>query len=137
MKIAWTPDLAIGDGMIDRQHKELFAQVDRLVTAIREKRNIEEVREIVDFLERYVIVHFDAEERLMEQAYFPDINSHRREHARFVEKWKGLKAIFEREGPSLAFALSLNRVVVSWLRYHIAVRDKAVGRYIAERAKAA
>lgn len=39
----WTPDLAVGVGEIDRQHQQLFGQIDQLVTALQQGRGTDRV----------------------------------------------------------------------------------------------
>ena len=70
MKIEWTPDLSVGIGEIDAQHREFI----RLIAAMPEELNASydtrQAVEMVVFLEGYADRHFTTEETYM-SAYTP------------------------------------------------------------------
>jgi hemerythrin len=131
MAIQWTPDLAVGDAEIDRQHQELFAAVDALLEAMRVGKGKQEVEALLAFLERYVIEHFGAEERTMAQAKYPGLARQLAEHRAFTTDLALLGSQIRAEGARTTLVLQVNARVCGWLREHISKTDKALGRYLA------
>ncbi|AVX21045.1 MULTISPECIES: bacteriohemerythrin [Carboxydocella] len=130
MAVNWTPALAVGVAEIDRQHQELFRRIDNLLTAMSQGKGKEEVGNILKFLEDYVVVHFTAEEKLMQSHNYPAFNEHLAQHQAFIQDFAKLKEQFNREGPSTMVVLAVQRRVVDWLREHISQRDKAIGEFL-------
>ncbi len=134
MALHWEPRLATGVREIDEQHQELFRQVNGLLAAMREQRGSGEVGHLLDFLARYVLEHFGAEERLMVQSRYPGYDPHRREHADFVQDFQALLHDFRAHGASPAIVVRLNVWLCGWLRRHVSDSDQAMGRWLVEHA---
>lgn len=130
MAILWTDALAVGIEEIDRQHKGLFEQVDRLLVAAQRGAGQEELGNLLDFLGRYVVEHFGTEERYMAQYGYPESPAHKQQHADFVQYYKDVRARIDREGASLTTLLQVQKYVVDWLNNHIRKSDKALGAYL-------
>lgn len=136
MKIPWDPKLAVGVRMIDSQHQELFRQVNALLEAMEQNRGRDEVGTILGFLEKYVVEHFAAEERLMAQHAYPQAAVHKQKHVDFVKVFVGLKGEFEKVGPTAGLAVKLNRTVCGWLREHIGGTDRLLGQFLVSKGQA-
>jgi len=134
MGIEWTPRLAVGVESIDSQHRELFDRVNRLLAAMESQQGEVEVKRLVAFLGDYVVSHFGAEERLMQQHGYPDFPAHQRIHAEFVKELGKLRGELEKQGPSAALAIQLNRRVCDWLLDHVGRTDRAVGAFLMKKA---
>jgi hemerythrin len=134
IRVTWDPNLETGVPEIDGQHRELFARIDRLLAASRERRSREEVGQTLTFLGDYVVHHFAAEERIMAQAEYPDVDAHRAEHAHFVQEFGILYREFKSEGPSTLFIIRVGNRVTAWLREHIYRTDKRLAEYLKARS---
>lgn len=130
MPIEWTKDLATGVDEIDNQHKELFRRINNLLEACMQAKGKDEVGNVINFLEEYVIEHFDAEEAIQKQRNYPDHKSHKALHDEFRKNFAELKRQLESEGPGLPLVLHTNRIVVDWLIKHIGRIDKTLGAFI-------
>ena len=106
---------------VDDQHKRLFDMIGELLSAKDEKP--QKVREMMEFLGKYVIEHFQEEEKLMEATNCPAAAENKQAHAKFIEKFKELVQLFEEEGYSNKFAMKLRTSVLMWLSGHIATID--------------
>ena len=71
MYINWDLTLDIGIDSIDNQHKELFNRLDQLLSSIDEGRSNDEVIKTLDFLEEYVVKHFNEEEEIQNKINYP------------------------------------------------------------------
>jgi hemerythrin len=134
IRITWDRNLETGDVEIDGQHRELFHRIDKLLAASREKRSREEVAQTLTVLGDYVVQHFAAEERMMAAAEYPDMETHRGEHARFVQEFAILYREFKAEGPSTLFIIRVGNRVTGWLREHIYRTDRSLVEYLKTRS---
>ncbi|MGI6036710.1 MAG: bacteriohemerythrin [Limnochordia bacterium] len=128
--IEWTSDLAVGVPLIDSQHQELFARINKLLEASNQGRGKEEVGRLVDFLADYVKTHFRDEEELQRNSPYPYYEAHKKLHDGFVASLSDLKGRLDEEGPKLQFVISVNKMVVDWLIQHISKVDKEMVTYL-------
>jgi hemerythrin len=131
MAIKWHESLSVGVPEIDEQHQELFRRLNQLLEACNQGKGKESVRELVNFLQAYVVEHFATEERLQKQHAFPGYAEHRTKHAEFIRTAGELKFTLEEQGPTLPFIIAVNKTVVDWLAQHISKMDKEFGRFLA------
>jgi len=125
----WTEDLAIGIDAIDAQHRELYAAVDALHTAMRAHR-LDKVGPVLAYLQRYVVDHFAAEEREMEAARYPGLRNHRSAHRSFVKAFVERKAQFDEHGATPSLVVDISSWLGEWLRDHVRGVDGEMGRYL-------
>ncbi|MCG0274860.1 MAG: bacteriohemerythrin [Thermosediminibacteraceae bacterium] len=130
MAITWTEDLSTGIAMIDEQHKELFKRVNDLMSACAKGKGKEEIVKVMEFLKEYVVMHFGAEEKCMQETGFPDYKAHKKQHDGFVEEFKQFKNKMEQSGPSVDLVVKINHFLVDWLINHIKKKDKALGAFL-------
>ncbi len=130
MAIEWTDDLSIGVDEIDNQHKELIRRIDHLLDACSKGKGREEVGEVINFLEEYIITHFNAEEGIQKKNSYPGYQAHKALHDAFKKSFAELKKRFETEGAGLSLVLLTNKTVVDWLINHIWKIDKALGDFL-------
>ncbi|MCC6213448.1 MAG: hemerythrin family protein [Polyangiaceae bacterium] len=131
--IEWTPQLATGDPEIDRQHRELFARINRLLSACQRGSARTEITRLIGFLEVYVIEHFGFEEQAMILAAYPSLEEHRRQHDFFRRSFATLKTDALTQGSTVAVTLEMNRLLVRWLVHHVEKVDRALARGLARR----
>lgn len=131
MPLEWNNDLSIGVNEIDNQHKELFKRINSLLEACTQGKGKDEVGKVINFLEDYIVEHFNAEEAIQRKcASYPDYQSHKALHDEFRKKFSELKKQFENEGAGLPLVLRTNRAVVDWLIMHIGRVDKVLGSFL-------
>lgn len=130
MGIKWRDSLAIGVEEIDNQHKELLQRFDRLLTACEEGQGMQELKNLLDFLQSYVQIHFKDEEALQLLWHYPGFEAHHKEHESFVERIKKLQHEIDREGVALYHVIETNNLLFKWLIKHISKVDKELGRFL-------
>lgn len=133
MAVEWKIEYAVGYDRIDMQHQELFRRFNNLIEACRESRGRDKVKELLGFLEEYVVTHFNEEEALMAAQGYPGYHEHRDQHRSFCDKLGGLKKILEEEGSSVHLVVATNEAVLQWLIGHIRKVDAALGSFLQER----
>ena len=91
MAITWNSTMTTGLNNIDNQHRELFRQVDLLITAMSQGKGRQEVGRILDFLGQYVHDHFADEEREMDRYECPAAAANRTAHAQFITTFQAMR----------------------------------------------
>lgn len=129
--ITFDKSLETGNELIDTQHQELIARVNKLTGSLETGKEKNVAVQTLDFLMDYTVFHFTAEEKLQEEAGYPALAEHREQHASFVKAVDELKEMLEEEeGPSDAFVAAVNKNIVEWLKNHIQVCDKKVADFV-------
>jgi hemerythrin len=129
--IKWTPALAVGHPVIDTQHQELFRRLEALLTAMM-KGDKAEIGRLFEFLGSYVVEHFGAEERLMQQHGYPGYALHKAAHERFVADYTALKKTLD-AGAGAALTIKVQNWCGDWLKAHIAGTDQALAAFLGTR----
>lgn len=133
MSIEFDKSLETGNDLIDTQHRELIARVNKLTSecTVGKEKNV--AVQTLDFLMEYTDVHFKDEERLQADHSYPLLDAHKEQHAKFVKAVDELREMLEEEeGPTEAFVGAVKKNIVEWLLNHIQVWDKQVAQFVRE-----
>ena len=132
MPFSWDKSLATGSSTIDQQHQRLFAQVAALGDAMKQGKGRQEINTILDFLGRYVVQHFDEEEKLMEETDCPAAAANKQAHTRLLSSYGELRKRFDGAGAGPALTLEIYEVLSKWLVGHIKGVDVQLRNYICQ-----
>ena len=131
----WKEQYSTGVWWQDKQHKELFTRLGKLLDAMEINRVRGDIQDLFEFLESYTIRHFTSEEAAMEKACYSGRRAHMAEHRRFLQELAALKAEFE-DDATLALVIKVQRQLVDWFVSHIGNMDKSLGAFLrAQEAK--
>ncbi len=130
-----TPNLLTGNQTIDMQHKELITALNGLMDACSKGKGREEIAKSIQFLGKYTEYHFNEEEKLQRQSYYPDLVNHKKLHADFKAKIKDLGVKLQKDGPTIALVGELNLALGQWLLHHIKREDAKVAEHIRTTSK--
>ena len=132
----WKEKYKIGVPLIDEQHEELFKRVSDFLQKVQQKglweEKLEKVKETMDFMQEYVVVHFDDEEAYQEQVNYPDLEKHKLAHAKFKEAVGGYVSRLEQEGYSEELVQEFSGKLMTWLIMHVAASDQKIGQYVSQ-----
>ncbi len=131
MAIEWSKSLSTGREWQDFQHRELFSRINSLLDAMDIGLGRKEVLRLIDFLDEYVVVHFDAEEQAMHKYDYPDTLAHLEEHTHFVDYVAGIRKDAA-NGVSSGLVIKMQSRIVDWLLNHVGGIDKSLGKFIKE-----
>jgi hemerythrin len=134
--VEWTPDLAVGIGTIDGQHRELFDRITKLVDAIKASTCKYTIGGTLDFLEEYVVQHFADEQAMMLKYGYPGYEAHKAQHEAFKRDFALLREEFKDESSNYNRSALTNQFVVDWILNHINKVDKLFGEYLREKGVA-
>lgn len=91
MDLIWDKMWSVGVDKIDRQHKELFNRINLLVCSMKSAKGKEEMITTLNFLEEYVIRHFNDEEEIQKKNNYPNYEIQHKEHEIFKNNLKELR----------------------------------------------
>lgn len=123
--MTWTKeDFGTDVPVCDEQHQTIFAMVNKLYdTAAGGDRSA--IGEQLDALIDYVVMHFQTEEKLMQEKGYPEYAAHKAEHDKLVATCADLQKKFH------AGTVDVNqdtaRFVRDWLVNHIPKVDRPYG----------
>ncbi len=130
----WKEKYRIGVELIDGQHKELFHRVEEFVRALRNSEKWEDkqdkVKETMEFMEQYVVVHFDDEEAYQNKVNYPEANLHRQIHENFKAEVFNFSQRFEKEGYKEELVQQFAGKLMAWLINHVGAADQKIADYV-------
>jgi hemerythrin len=127
----WTPDLTLNHDLLDEQHVDVFRKLGDAAAAIDGPRTALDAAFAA--LTDALMTHLSTEERVMDEALYPERARHRSAHELFMADFLQLREELRTQGPTPVVADWLLRRVPEWLRFHIRVNDLPLGAYLARR----
>lgn len=118
--IPWTNGMAVGDDMIDHDHRILLALVNQAASPGTSEDPIA-IEFVLDELLGYTAQHFAREEALIERIGFPDLAEHRRVHQQMLAEVRQLQQRLDASAPHVGEELA--QFLGEWLTRHILVED--------------
>jgi hemerythrin len=83
-RILWKDEYSVGIEKLDRQHKHLFEIINKLVTRPVASSGSNLVSQVLNEMYDYAKEHFTAEEELMQQYGYPELQAHKKQHEYFI-----------------------------------------------------
>jgi len=125
----WTPALLTGNEVVDREHKELVALIDRL-ELIGNGPDGNGAADALDELTDYVYVHFQMEEKLMAREQYPAraMEAHIAEHQALRLKTQEL--VREYNDGKISSVDPIIEFLYEWFAHHIAEVDTAMAQHV-------
>ena len=125
----FTSNLETGNAIIDKEHRELIAAVNKLLDACSAGNALDEINKTVRFLNDYVNSHFMHEEQLQQQSGYPGISAHKAFHESYKKTLKDITSQIAASGASVGELMKLN-THISLLITHIKTEDKKLGAFL-------
>jgi len=120
--IEWTDDLAVNVPVLDGHHKHLFGLLGELYDAVQSGGAADVVAKVLGELLVYTKYHFSEEERLLEEAGFPNLDAHKRIHLSLAAKVANMCEDYTLD-PRTVYAAELYEFLSGWLVNHIKGED--------------
>lgn len=116
--MVWREDYSVGVPVLDRDHQRLLQLLNALAEAARGPCHCAAVSPALTSLRRYVEVHFEREERLLNMAQSPAFTEHLAQHRDFEQTVLDLEAHYAASADRVTL-MSVLRFVRDWLIDHI------------------
>lgn len=126
--VQWSDRLSVGINTIDDQHKKLVSIINRLYDAMKSGKGSEILSDVLSELIEYTKYHFSTEETLMKDNAYPDYQSHKSSHSKFVEKVMDLE--LELKAGRIALSVEVFHFLKDWLVIHIQGEDKKYAPFL-------
>ena len=124
----WRDEYSSNVQEIDRDHRALFQNADRLYASIQSGEGRASLTEILGFLIQYTAEHFDREERLMGKYDYPDKLKHREKHQLLIGQVLGIdKQYRDRE---IEIDSEFISFLKDWVINHILTEDRKLGPFL-------
>jgi hemerythrin len=130
MDYKWDISLVTGHKIIDDQHKQLFDTLVNLVEASEQGSGKDEIYKTLDFLSKYVIMHFKTEEDLQIEYDYPDYPLHKQSHDEFKTTIYNQIHTLQKKGPEKELIDIVVQTIGDWLVTHIKGNDIAMAAYL-------
>jgi hemerythrin len=121
--IDWTEEFSVDKGPIDEQHQHLVEIVNKLDEAHRRGKGSRVMGEILNDLMGYTQEHFAFEEKVMEEAGYPQLKLHQSQHRQLIQKLEKVQYDYSARG--LRVTKEMREFLKYWLTQHILKDDKA------------
>ena len=126
-KFDWDPDLETGIEIVDEQHRKYFvllnSYLEKTSGPLSDSNQFFDLLEKFSFLHQYAKEHFSTEELIMQEAGYPEFESHRDEHLYFERHVEELYEQLKVEGFSQELAREANYYIIEWFVDHIREAD--------------
>ncbi len=130
MSIRWSNRLKIGIDEIDKQHKAIIEQSNKLLEARQDNQGAEQLEEIFKFLEKYIKNHFSSEEKIQQKYNYPQYEEHKKAHDKFIEKIAQFKEEYNKQNKGITALMKLNKTILNWIIKHVKKEDQKLSKYI-------
>ncbi|MFI5399659.1 MAG: bacteriohemerythrin [SAR324 cluster bacterium] len=117
----WSDSYSVGVKQLDDEHRQLLDLVSQAMETIVSRAPAQRVAGRIDEIASLTRQHFAAEERLMEQTSYRELERHRAEHRSLLEQISKAKENYAHGAIS---AVDLCTTLAHWLLDHIAQSDK-------------
>ena len=119
--IVFGPELVLGIGVIDDQHKRLVQYYNNMVNSFN--NDLPGMSQILDELINYTSFHFYNEEKFLETINYPEFAGHKKKHASLIDELKALVAAL-RLNESTEIKEKILSISRDWIVFHIMIEDR-------------
>ncbi len=132
--LEWSDALSVGIPQSDDEHKKLVEIFNELDEAARTGKGTRIMSDVLARLIDYTVEHFESEEKLMQEADFPALELHIKQHRQLVKKVGRFRQQFHANGRRIT--KEMLEFLNYWLTNHILVDDMAFGKFVTEGSSA-
>lgn len=129
--IEWSNQLVINHQIIDEQHQEMIAMINRLHGCIVDPEHRAKFADQLEQLCNYTMDHFATEEALMQQLSYPHLGRHREQHILLTQQALELNQRFG--GGELPLTTEITESLREWLLNHIQGEDRELGLFLLQK----
>lgn len=127
--IAWDETLDTGHAGLDAEHRELAQLFNRLHDAVEDGEGKAACADVLDSIIDHSKIHFELEQRLMDQRRYPKADQHTAEHTMLLRQALDFRENFDVD--NAAARSMLEKFPEVWLAYHILFSDKDLAAFLA------
>ncbi|MBF0285209.1 MAG: bacteriohemerythrin [Magnetococcales bacterium] len=134
-KIVWTPEMTVGDRMLDFDHRNLVSLLNQVHRSL-EQRDFTMFDLVLQELFNYTLGHFNREEAYLNRMGYPHREPHAAIHRGLTQKVREMRQRLYNANARQELGEELMELLSTWLKDHILREDGQYFRY-AQRLDAA
>jgi len=115
--LEWINEYSVSIDSIDEQHRHLLEIINKFEDAMMRGKGSRVMNEILNDLIGYTQEHFAYEEKLLEDANYPDLQLHQSQHRQLLQKVERFQYEFIEEHRRVT--LEVRQFLKYWLTSHI------------------
>src|SRR5512140_1784319 len=120
--LTWQPDYDTGINIMDQQHHRIVDLINQFHDAMSVGKGKEKAGTVLDALVHYTQSHFAAEEALMAQHGYPELDAHRKKHHDLLAEVQRFRE--QQQAGKIGINLSIATFLSNWLVQHIQGTDR-------------
>jgi hemerythrin len=124
----WKDEFSVGIEEMDSQHKRWIEIINELHDAMKSGQTVKVLSSVLRKMTDYIVVHFKAEEALLEKNKFPDLDIHRKIHEKYALEIHSLVEQFVKG--KVLISIEIMDSLKKWLTNHIKMSDREYGIFI-------
>ena len=121
--LLWSDQFETGHSLVDTQHRMLISYINRLEELARNTNpgrvEVELFSRFIEFLETYILTHFNDEEGCMNRFKCPIRVDNQKAHRMFLEFFRKFKLRLQAEGYHPEAVQELHESCSAWIQQHI------------------
>jgi hemerythrin-like metal-binding protein len=129
--VEWNDSYSVDNALMDAHH-QVFFRIVRMFGESIHKDDEDAMKKCIAFLVEYVSMHLNAEEALMRESAFPELDQHKILHETFARKIQLARDVFLND-PSALAAEELLQTIQNWFVNHVFGEDRKYMPYLKQR----
>lgn len=135
MYAEWTPEMSVGIGDIDVQHRKMVRKINEISEAVDNIKSKEEIIEAINFFEVYSEEHFRTEEGYMQLYRYPEYPGHQKEHRQILSDMADVREKFKKGKITAKEVYEESRKVADWFVEHMKITDGRMAVFLRGKVK--
>jgi hemerythrin-like metal-binding protein len=127
MFIQWKEELALGNALIDTQHRMLMLLCRKLDIAIKTGQSSQTVQRVMLEVKKFTEFHFVSEQNLMHEIGYPEVDAHSKLHTDLLIE---LQVHLSKISHKAEFPEDVLYALNEWLGQHIVEEDMKLAKYV-------
>jgi hemerythrin len=123
----WNETYQVDVEILDQQHRVIFAYLQKISSAVAGGADEVTILSLIENFDIFCKVHFFDEERVMDNARFPSVDLHRKQHDIFVTHLELFKAAYS---PPKMIMKDEFSVIADWFVRHVMTYDREYADFL-------
>jgi len=122
-KIIWKDEFSVGNKALDDQHKIIVKNINELSEHSEKSTYTECITRILNEIYKYVHIHLEYEELLLEKLDYPEVEEHKKCHLEYHETVAEI--LVKASSHDESSITEMLNFLIHWWKNHILIEDMA------------
>lgn len=119
--LQWKPEYSVGIASMDDEHREMIDLINDTYAKLGSDSDAVLVEECLEEIFTTISMHFALEERIMQQAHYPEYQAHKNDHEDLLDQIRDMMDDFSSD-PATGAGL-LEKSLSDWFANHFSTFD--------------